>query len=230
MSSAAPQFIHLNVHSTFSLLEGLPSVKSIAKKAKELGMPAVGVADSNNLFAAVEMSKHLPAAGIQPIIGTTLGVRREDAEEGKLTPPDMLTLLVQDATGWQNLMQLSSKAFLESAPEEVPQVTWDQLKTYSAGLIALTGSARQGGVPRLLREEQPTAAEDMLKRLAGIFPDRLYVELQRHGMHEEKLVEADLVALAYGLNLPLVATNDCRFLEPNACCEYGLNLLRSRFN
>ncbi len=208
------EFIHLNIKSTFSLLEGMPSIKKIAARAKELKMPAVGIADINNLFGAVEMSKYIPDAGIQPIIGTTIGLHRTgNASTAEIIEPDTLTLLVQNEQGWRNLIELSSKSYIETSPDEAPQITLEQLAAHSEGIIALTGDAKTGRPARHIKDEAPELAKEFLEELSRIMPNRVYVELQRHGLHEEKLVEADLVALAYELNLPLVATNDCRFLH-----------------
>ena len=213
--AADPNFVHLNIRSTFSLLEAMPSVKQIAARLKELGMPAAGITDIGNLFGGVEVSKALPDAGIQPILGLTVGITREKESktEAEAPPPDAMTLLAQNEQGWQNLIQISSKAYLETPPDEPSQIPVTVLQKYSEGIIALTGDARTGRLARLIREGNIEAAETHLKEFSAIFPDRLYVELQRHGMHEEQLVEADAVALAYKLNLPLVATNDCRFLD-----------------
>lgn len=212
---AAPRFIHLNIRSTYSLLEAMPSVKQIAARLKELGMPAGGVTDICNLFGAVEVSKSFPGEGLQPIIGMTVGITRPKERPTDIhTPkPDAITLLVQNETGWQNLIQISSKAYLETDPAEPTQIPVEELKKYSEGLIALTGDARTGRIARHIREGDLAGAEAHLNEFSEIFPNRLYVELQRHGLHEEKLVEADMVELAYKLNLPLVATNDCRFLD-----------------
>ena len=211
----SPGFIHLNIRSTFSLLEAMPSVKQIAGGLKEMGMPAAGITDMGNLFGAVEVSKILPGEGVQPIIGMSVGITREkDRPTDTRQPrPDALTLLVQNETGWKNLIQISSKAYLETSPDEPPQIPVHELKKYSEGLIALTGDARTGRLARLVGEGNLSAAQAHLDEFAGIFPGRLYVELQRHGLHEEKLAEADMVELAYQQELPLVATNDCRFLD-----------------
>lgn len=209
-----PSFIHLNVRSTFSLLEGMPSVKKIAARVKQLGMPAAAVTDINNLFGAVEVSKYIPQEGIQPILGMTISLRRDDVDplSTQRPAPDTLTLLVQNEQGWQNLIHLASIAYTETAADEPSQISMAQLKTHHEGLIALTSDARTGRLGRLIREEKIAEAEAFLKELSTLMQGRVYVEIQRHGMHEEKLVEADLVALAYTLNTPLVASNDCRFL------------------
>ncbi len=208
------RFIHLNCRSTFSLCEGLPSIKKIAKAAVKAGMPAVGVADTNNLFGAMEMGKHLPGEGVQPIIGLTIGVMRDGTDDrGQMHRPDHVTLLVQNEAGWRNITKISSIGFLESPENEDPQVTLDVIKSHAEGLILLTGNTREGRLARLCREGDLDAAKAYLQELAAAFPTRVYVELQRHGLNDEKQVEADMVDLAYSLNLPLVATNEPRFLK-----------------
>ena len=129
------------------------------------------------------------------------------ASEQAATPPDGLPVLAQNAAGYGNLVKLVSRAFLESEPGEPPQITWDALEGRSEGLIALSGGVG-GAVGRLLAEGQAAAAEAALKRLESLFPGRLYIELTRHGMDEEKRIEGALPEMAYARNLPRVATND----------------------
>ena len=175
-------------------------------------MPAVAVTDSGNLFGALEFSLAARAAGLQPIIGCQIGLSREEGEGrgGSRPAPDPLVLLVQDETGYRNLLNLVSAAFLEGDAGEAPQISLEQLTADSAGLIALTAGP-EGAVGRLLRHGQGEAAATLLAHLARIFPDRLYVELMRHGREGEEEIEETLIDLAYLQNLPLVATNDVFF-------------------
>ena len=228
------KFIHLNARSAFSLLEGLPHPKEYAAKCKELGMPAIGITDKNNLFAAVAISNAVTAEGIQPILGCSVGIRREDKrQDGSSYEPDSITLLVQSEEGWKNLIKLVSKAWLTPESHENPQINLADLCANTTGLIALTGSAREGRLGRLLVEEQVDSARKYLTTLHEAFGDRLYVEMQRHDLHEEKAIEADLVDLAYELNLPLVATNDSRVLDSSQnksldvmlCIKHGKTLV-----
>ena len=210
------RFVHLRVHSAYSLSEGAIPVKALVKRCQAEAMPAVAIADSGNLFGALEFALSASGAGIQPIVACQLAVTREDgkgdafAQAQTVPPPDQLVLLVQDEVGYRNLLQLVSRAYLEGDPSEPPQVTTAQLADASEGLIALTGGL-QGAVGRLLLAGQQPAAEAALKALAGIFPGRLYVELQRHGLAEETAIEERLIGLAYAMDLPLVATNECYF-------------------
>ncbi|MBI1362747.1 MAG: DNA polymerase III subunit alpha [Proteobacteria bacterium] len=211
---AAPRFIHLNCRSIFSLCEGLGSIKKIGQTAAKMGMPAVAVADANNLFGAMEMGKYLLGEGVQPIIGITIGLTREEKDDrGNPYRPDHITLLVQNETGWKNIVKLSSIGFLESPENEDPQISMSVLKAHADGLIVLTGNAREGRLARLCRSGNLDGARAYLQELEAAFPTRVYVELQRHNLPEEQEVEADMVDMAYALNLPLVATNEPRFLK-----------------
>jgi DNA polymerase-3 subunit alpha len=209
-------FVHLRVHSAYSLLEGAIKVPDLIELCRRHGMPAIAVTDSGNLFGALEFAFAAKAAGVQPIIGCQIGLRREEAEAvavvGAKPAPDPLVLLVQDEQGYRNLMKLVSRAFLETDPGEPPQVGTADLEEFGAGLIALTGGPA-GPVGRRLLEGQFEAAQKCLARLMEIFPDRLYVELMRHGVEQESRIEGRLIDLAYTYDLPLVATNEAFFAD-----------------
>ena len=219
-AKSTPGFIHLRVHSAYSLLEGALPVKVLAKLAAKDAQPALAVTDRNNLFGALEIAETLAGAGVQPITGCTLALRTNEAEadqgarktgNASASPvAGSIALLVKDAGGYRNLMALTSGAFLEHPDDAPTHVTWDELARHSAGLIALTGGP-DGPIDRLLREDNIAAATAQLEALKGIFGNRLYVEIQRHGTAEEARIEPELVKLAYGLQLPLVATNQCYF-------------------
>ena len=205
-------FVHLRVHSAYSLSEGAIPVKGLVKLCREQDMPAVAVTDTGNLFGALEFAQTAQKAGVQPIIGCQLHVSRDSGEprNGTAPAPDQLVLLVQNQAGYENLMRLVSRAFLESEPSEAAQVSLEVLAEHAEGLLALTGGVG-GAVGRLLAEGQREAAEAMLRRLAALFPGRLYVELQRHGLPAEAAIEPGLLELAYAHDLPLVATNEAFF-------------------
>ncbi|UCH74638.1 MAG: DNA polymerase III subunit alpha, partial [Rhodospirillales bacterium] len=207
-------FVHLRVHSAYSLLEGALKIPELVALCRRERMPAVAVTDTGNLFGAMEFAPAAAKAGVQPIIGAQLAVRREAAgpQGGAAPAPDPLVLLVQDETGYRNLLSLLSKSFLETDGGEQPQVALDDLEAAHHGLIALTGGPA-GALGRLLADGQAAAARALAERLAGIFDDRLYVELQRHGMAEEAGVEPGLIGLADSLGLPLVATNEAFFAD-----------------
>ncbi len=204
-------FVHLRVHSAYSLSEGAIHVTDLVKLCRDARMPAVAVTDTNNLFGALEFSSACAAAGVQPIIGCQLSIVREQGgpgpRDGVRTQTDGLVLLVQNEGGYRNLLKLLSQAYLSV---DDPQVPVDALEGRSDGLIALTGGPA-GPVGALLAEGQGAAAEAVLERLAGAFPGRLYVELMRHGVEAEESIEPALLDLAYTHDLPLVATNEAFF-------------------
>jgi DNA polymerase-3 subunit alpha len=206
-------FIHLRVKSAYSLLEGAVRPKELAMLAAESGMPAVAVTDNNNLFGVYEIADTVAKAGVQPIVGALLSVELTPApttQQGSRRKPPHLPLLVQDEVGYRNLTKLLSAAYLKAEPGDWPHVKTELLAEHAGGLIALTGGPG-GPINMLLLEGQSEAAAALLDRLAAIFGDRLYVELQRHGLAEERATEAALIDLAYAKDLPLVATNDVHF-------------------
>ncbi len=212
----SPQFIHLRLHSAYSLLEGAIRVKDIVKLCKALGMPAVALTDTGNLFGALEFSETLAGAGIQPIVGCTLPIMLDEGDEPGRGPrrdiSGTLALLAKNEVGYLNLMKLSSRAFLGPEPGEPAHVSLDLVAEHGEGLICLTGGPG-GIVDRMLAGGQRPAAEELFLRLKNIFGDRLYVELQRHGLDVERRTEPALIDLAYAHELPLVATNEAYFAK-----------------
>ena len=208
-------FVHLNAHSSYSLLEAVPSVKALGKMAAEYGMPAIGVADTNNLFGSVEIGEKIPDFGVQPIIGSGVSITMEKDNPNQLVADTgLITLLIQNEQGWRNLTKISSKASLNGDELGTPQISFDYLKEHAEGLICLTASVREGYVGKLITQKKPSQAEEFVLKLQSIFTEnRLYVELQRHGTEEEIAAEPLLLEWAYTHNIPLVATNDVRFLK-----------------
>ncbi|MSO73139.1 MAG: DNA polymerase III subunit alpha [Rhodospirillaceae bacterium] len=210
------RFVHLRVHSAYSMAEGAIKVPKLVGLCVANAMPAVALTDTRNLFGALEFSVECAKAGVQPIIGCQLSIRREDVLSGhsqggaRLPDPDQLVLLVQNAAGYANLIKLVSKAFLETSSGEIPQVRWADVAARSDGLIALT-SGPAGTLGRYLLEGQRPKAEDILARLVAMFPERLYIELMRHGLKTEERIEPTLIDMAYARDIPLVATNECFF-------------------
>ena len=202
-------FVHLRVHSAYSLSEGAIKAAKIAELARVQLMPAVAITDSSNLFGALEFSDSCAKAGVQPIIGCQINLMRPD--NPKLLP-DPIVLLAQDAEGLANLQRLSSLGFLASDSGLKPQVPFATIATHASGLILLTGGTA-GPLARLLAEGQRTAAEALLAAFREAFPDRAVVELHRHGLALERAIEPGLIALADAAGLPLVATNDCFFAQ-----------------
>jgi DNA polymerase-3 subunit alpha len=207
---AAP-FVPLRVFSCFSMLEGAIEPKAIAKQAKRLGFPAIALTDRNGLYAAMPFTDAAQAEGVQPIIGALLAVARP-AEIGPAGMLDWLVLLAKDEAGYDNLCKLVSKAHLDRPAQEEPHVLFAALSGATDGLIALTAGG-EGAVARLFADGQDDKARAYAERLAGLFPERLYVELSRRGDAIEEAAEERLVDLAYALDLPLVATNPAQYLE-----------------
>ncbi|MEM8597023.1 MAG: PHP domain-containing protein, partial [Pseudomonadota bacterium] len=213
-----PRFIHLRARSAYSLLEGAIHVKKLPGIAAGLDMPAMGLADSGNLFGALEFSETAAKAGVQPIMGLTLDVVTAPPRPGeKAEPPAPLVLYAQNEAGWLNLMALTSSAYLDTDAGAEPSVPLPTLEAHSEGVICLTGGA-DGPLGRLLAAGKTEPAKALARRLSKAFPTRLYIEIQRHGEQgptpEEAAVEPGLIGLAYDLELPLVATNAIFFESP----------------
>ncbi|MGQ0659601.1 DNA polymerase III subunit alpha [Sphingosinicella sp.] len=207
-------YVPLRLFSCYSMLEGAMAPKAIAQRARELGLPAAALTDRNGLYAAMPFTDVCLELGVQPIVGTLLGVARPGAPAG--TPPviDWLALYAQDEMGYQNLCALVSAAHLDRPPEEDAHVPFEALDGRTGGLIALTGGG-EGALARLIAEAQDETAEAMADRLQALFPGRLYVELSRRGDRIEGAAEARLIELAYARELPLVATNPAAYAEPD---------------
>jgi DNA polymerase-3 subunit alpha len=212
-------FVHLRLHSAYSLLEGALTIETLARLAKADAMPALALTDTDNLFGALEFSEKLADCGIQPIIGLAIGIDFADTTaeerapartEAAGRPPERIALLAKDETGYRNLMALTSTAWLATDGSSTPRVPVALLERHRDGLIALTGGP-DGPIDAACRDAQGPRGAARAERLAAIFDDRLYVELQRHGRAETKAVEVELVSLAYRLGLPLVATNEPYF-------------------
>jgi DNA polymerase-3 subunit alpha len=203
-------FVHLRVHSAYSLSEGAIKVDRIAALARAGNMPAVAITDTSNMFGALEFSQYCVGKGVQPIIGCQLGLVRK---AGSMLPPDYIVALAQTSAGFANLQKLSSLSFLADDANAKAQITMETLADHAEGIFILTGGA-QGPVGRLLAEAQRSEAQAYLARLEEIFGSRLAVELQRHGERLEEAVEPGLIMLADERRIPLVATNECFFETP----------------
>ena len=222
-AAAAAKFVHLKVHSAYSLLEGALTIPRLAKLAAEEGFPALGLSDTSNLFGALEFSDKLAGAGIQPIVGATLSVDFEEkkAEEIEHTAKPVrlggdgpIALFAMSDAGYANLLKLVSRAHLESGDAEQPYISVSALGEHAEGLIALTGGP-DGPIDQTLREAQRSQAKARLTCLKSAFGDRLYVEIQRHGLKSEQEVEPHLLELAYAHDIPIVATNEAYFAAPD---------------
>jgi len=222
-----PDFVHLRLHTEYSLVDGLVRVKPLMKRVVELDMPAVGITDHSNFFGLVKAYKAALAAGVKPIFGADLAlVDEEDPAQANL-----FTLLVVNATGYRNLVELISRAYTEGQRHGQPQVRFDWLAAGAEGLICLSG-ARAGPVGRSLLSGRLLQAEQRARQFAALYPQRFYLELQRTGREGEELCLQATLDLAEQLRLPVVATNDVRFLaadefeahEARVCIREGRTL------
>ena len=212
MSNAG--FVHLHVHSAYSLLKGSIKIAKLGEMAKADRQPALALTDTDNMFGALEFSDKMAAYGIQPIIGCELAVDFGDhdpnARNAAAAAPARIVLLAARETGYRNLMRLNSRAFLETPVHQTPHVKFDWLADNVEGLIALTGGP-EGPIALAINGDMAQLAALRFDRLAQSFDDRLYIELQRHGVEKERRSEAALIELAYTKGVPLVATNEPYF-------------------
>jgi DNA polymerase III subunit alpha len=208
-------FVHMHVHSAFSLREGALTIETLAKLAKADDMPALAITDTNNLFGALEFSEKLAKAGVQPIVGVQATVDFRDAapSSSRLAEQRLarapIVLLAQNETGYRHLMRLASSLWLDPKEGDEPHIPFDALDGCQ-GLIALTGGPA-GPIDRALGQHMTDLAESRIRRLAKAFDRRLYVELQRHGIGSLAAIEPALIDLADRYGLPLVATNEPYF-------------------
>lgn len=203
-----PRFIHLRLHTEYSLVDGVVRIKPLMKTASEQNMPAIALTDQSNLFAMVKFYRAAMAAGIKPIIGVDIWVRPAVETE----QPCRMVLLCQNNEGYLNVTQLISRAYLDGQHGGIPMVEVDWLRELNQGIIALSGG-REGDVGRALLSGNQMQAQELLKAWQGIFPDAFYLELQRTGREGEEEYLHAAVSLALATNTPVVATNDVRFLK-----------------
>jgi DNA polymerase-3 subunit alpha len=209
---AAPAlgFVHLHVHSSYSLLEGALTIARLAELAKKDRQPALALTDTDNMFGALEFSEKMAGAGIQPIIGCALGVDFGDQDNrGTAMGEDRprLVLLAAREDGYRSLMRLSSRAYLDTEQTERPHIKLAWLAEEAKGLLVLSGGPG-GPLDAAIGAGQSALAQARCEALQSLFGDRLYIELQRHGMPAERLAEPALIELAYARGIPLVATNE----------------------
>ncbi len=213
---SSPAFVHLHVHSAYSLLEGALTLKDLLKISKKNNMPAIALTDTNNLFGALEYSLLFSESGIQPIIGTQILLKNPYEKEENKKETDLyqpIVLLVQSEIGYKNLLKISSESYTLSLDKEPPHITLEQLSSYNNGLICLSGGFN-GPISYLIKKDRKERALKITQQLSSIFKSRFYLEIMRHGCAEEKSVEKATLTLAENLQLPIVATNDVYFSNP----------------
>jgi DNA polymerase III subunit alpha len=204
------QFVHLHVHSEYSILDGACRIPALAARAAEFQMPAVGLTDHGSMAGAVELYRHATKAGVKPILGCEVYVA--DDRRAQTKGNAHLTLLAADNTGYGNLIKLASAGFLEGYYYK-PRVDWELLQTHAGGLLALSGCL-SGRVCKALEEQRPADAAADLDRLVQIFgQDNTYVELQNAHLEPQQRINPLLAKLAEGTGLGLVATGDVHYLK-----------------
>ena len=201
-------FIHLHLHSEYSMVDGTVRIKPLVEKARALGMPAIAITDQHNLFALVKFYRAAEAAGIKPIVGADVLIRSPDEPESA----SRLVLLCQDREGYLNLCTLLSRAYLEGQHHGAPYVQHDWVTQHAAGLIALS-AGRDGDIGQAILAGHPNRARKLAADWARVFPDRFYIELQRTGREQEQPYENTALSISASLNLPVLASNDVRFLD-----------------
>jgi len=218
-----PPFVHLRLHTEYSLEDGMVRIAGLVERVAELGMPAVAVTDWHNLFGLVKFYRAAIARGIKPIVGAD--VRVQDPAEAERCA--VATLLVQDRQGYLNLCRLLSRSFLEGRFRGQPRVHRAWMQGHTDGLIVLLG--RQSDIGEALSNGRRNLARNRLETWETLFPDRLYLSLERLGRDKERVIEHGLLDMASSRGLPVIASNDVRFLtrdqffahEARSCIHQG---------
>lgn len=226
-----PRFTHLRLHSEYSIVDGLVRIKPLMKVLSQRGMNTVAITDFCNLFAAVKVFKTAIDAGIKPIIGSDLLGYFPD----KTDYFSSLVLLSQNDEGYRNLTCLISKAYQEGQYQGQPRVNYEWLNEYRGGLIALSGG-RDGAIGKAFLSNDDLKAYAIAEQFATLFPTRFYLEIQRTGRKDEAIYNEKIIQMANALALPIVATNDVRFIEKadfeaheaRVCINQGLTLADPR--
>jgi len=203
-----PKFIHLRLHSEYSLVDGIVKVKPLISELANLGMPAVAITDQSNLFSLVKFYRAALGKGIKPISGADVHIFNPEAP----AQPFRLTLLVKNNVGYVTLTELISIAYQEGQHQGVPMLRREWIEQNHAGLIVLSG-AMEGDIGTALLADDQVLAKQAAQYWQSLFPQNFYLELQRVGKQNEEAYIASAVALATELDLPVVATNDVRFLK-----------------
>lgn len=215
---SAPQFVHLRVHTAYSLSEGAMLVPKLIHKLHDQGVPAIAVTDTANMFGGKAFSKYASDEGVKPILGCQFYLRNPDADDvlkakGRIIEPDKIVLLVMNENGYQNIMKLMKRSYLDNPKQgEKAQLKMSDLEELNGGLIALTAGV-EGQIGRLLLENRKAEAEEVVVKLREIFADHLYMEISRIGLETEQKTEDDFINFAYKYNIPLVATNEAFFFD-----------------
>ena len=200
-----PMFVHLRLHTEFSVVDGTNRIDELAKAAAKEGQPALAITDLSNLFGAIKFYKEMRGKGVKPILGAEVFV---EGEAG--AAPSRILLLVQGHQGYLNLSELLARAWTRNVVKAQAICTWEWLQELGEGLIAIAG-AQAGPVGQALMKGDDAGAAHLALRLAGIFPHRFYMEVQRAGRADDEAHVVAAVQLAARLNLPVVATHPVQF-------------------
>lgn len=222
-----PNFVHLRLHTEYSLKDGLLIIPTLMEKAADFAMPAVAVTDMGNLYGTVKFYQEAFTAGIKPIIGVDLNVVNETNPKST----SLLTLLCQNNEGYKNLLKLVSQSYLEGQTSGHPTIRQSWLQSLNGGLIALSGGL-EGDIGQALLMQDHETAQSHLRCWQQLFPDRFYIEVSRIGKSQENEYIQSVIKLAESHSIPVVATNDVRFLEQDdfeahearVCIQEGVTL------
>ena len=223
-------FVHLRLHTEYSLSDGLLQLGPMMEKAVAFGMPAIGITDVNNLYAIVKFYQEAMSAGIKPIIGMDISIANDKKQRGE-HGSSRLTLLCQNQIGYKNLLKLISRAYLEGQTSGAPLVEKSWLEPLSNGLIALSG-AEEGDIGQAILAKDTASAKKCLRDWQRLFPQCFYIEICRTGKPRENDYITGVLKLAEAASVPVVATNDVRFLERDdfeahearVCIQQGVTL------
>ncbi len=206
-------FVHLHCHTEYSLLDGAIRLKDLCSRAHEQGMPAAAITDHGNLYGATHFYAQCKSVGIKPIIGCEVYVCHDhtDRESELARKRHHLVLLAQSTLGYHNLVRLVTEGWLQGLYYK-PRVDKAQLRKYSEGIIALS-ACLAGEIPRAIVAGNMDGARSLTQEYADIYPNRFYLEIQENGLPEQSIVNNGLLELAESTQIPLVATNDCHYLD-----------------
>jgi DNA polymerase-3 subunit alpha len=203
-------FVHLHLHTEYSIVDGIVRVDELIDAAVSAGMPAIAVTDQSNLFAMIKFYNAAESAGVKPIVGAEVSLRARERSDQR----SRLVLLAKDATGYRNLCELLTRAYTDGQDGGVPSLDHEWLDEANTGLIALS-AAREGDVGQALLAGNDRLAKELAERWQLWFGDRYYLELQRTGRDQEQEYNAAAIDLAVRCDIPVVATNDVRFILPD---------------
>ncbi len=208
-------FVHLHLHTEYSLLDGMCRTDKVAKLAEQLGMNSLAITDHGNMFGAIDFYQKVLKAGVKPIIGLEAyiapGNRFEKKGRGIKEASFHLTLLAKDTTGYKNLLKLSTISYLEGFYYR-PRIDKQVLEQYKDGILVLSGCLK-GEIPSLISRGNLKKAEEVALFYQGLFGEDFYLELQDEGIPEQKKINQEMVKLGKNLGIPLIATNDCHYLK-----------------